>query len=687
MNLGLLAPLALALGALALGPILAHLAQQRPSERVPFGAMMLLRRMVKRLEKRRRLKDRALLALRVLALLFAVLAAAQPQLSWPGDPAAIGAFGRVVLIVDDSLSMSQRDAGGTLLTRARDEALAALEQLPPGTLCGLVLIGGEARQLTPTLTAELGLIRDALVNLQPSYGRTDLEGGLREARALLAGERGEVLVYTDEAGPTTISEAQGELARLVERGGVVLPRPTRNDPPANLTVLDARYGDGLEGGSVTLRVANYGSVDVEAPVTVGLPDGSEITAFVELPAGGEAEERVTVPPTVPGGVAWARVMDTDLEADNTRYFHLPRVGASRVMVVDGDPGATPVRSEVYFLERALAPWGGARGGVLPQVVAPSGLAALSAEEHQVVFLANVADPSPWAGKLLDFVRGGGGVIFSAGDNLTAERYNEPLRALMPAPLERPRDLIDLTASGGVPLELPDPSLELFEAFAEEGRQAFRRVTTRRVMGLGAFTETGWTETSQDGVRVLMRFEGGAPALVERRIGRGRVLLWTSSFDLGWGSAPLQAVFLPFTQRLVAYLGGESAGGAARAEGVVGEVTSLRLPFGGLTLRLTGPDGADVPMETAQGEQTELSFLPRLPGAYTVQVGDEPPVALIAVNTPAEESDVRAPQPLTAATAAIDPALTERHVRLGPWALGLAITCLLAQALVARRESS
>ncbi|MEY3214592.1 MAG: hypothetical protein RIT28_5073, partial [Pseudomonadota bacterium] len=223
MNLGLLAPLALALGALAIGPILAHLAQQRPSERVPFGAMMLLRRMVKRLEKRRRLKDRALLALRVLALLLAVLAAAQPQLSWPGDPATIGAFGRVVLIVDDSLSMSQRDAGGTLLTRARDEALAALDQLPPGTLCGLVLIGGEARQLTPTLTAELGPIRDALVNLQPSYGRTDLEGGLREARALLTGERGEVLVYTDEAGPTTISEAQGELARLVERGGVVLP--------------------------------------------------------------------------------------------------------------------------------------------------------------------------------------------------------------------------------------------------------------------------------------------------------------------------------------------------------------------------------------------------------------------------------------------------------------------------------
>ena len=63
-------------------------------------------------------------------------------------------------------------------------------------------------------------------------------------------------------------------------------------------------------------------------------------------------------------VWWARVEDAHLELDDTRYFHLPRVGASRVMVVDGDPGATAMASEVYFLERALAPWGGSRGRCL-----------------------------------------------------------------------------------------------------------------------------------------------------------------------------------------------------------------------------------------------------------------------------------------------------------------------------------
>ena len=39
------------------------------------------------------------------------------------------------------------------------------------------------------------------------------------------------------------------------------------------------------------------------------------------------------------------------------HFHLPRIGASRVLVVDGDPGAASIDSEVYFLERALSPLG------------------------------------------------------------------------------------------------------------------------------------------------------------------------------------------------------------------------------------------------------------------------------------------------------------------------------------------
>ena len=54
-------------------------------------------------------------------------------------------------------------------------------------------------------------------------------------------------------------------------------------------------------------------------------------------------------------------------------------------------------------------------------------------------------------------------------------------------------------------------------------------------------------------QVLARFDGGAPALLERRIGTGRVLLWASTLDLAWSDFPLKPVFLPFVHRAVRHL--------------------------------------------------------------------------------------------------------------------------------------
>jgi hypothetical protein len=50
--------------------------------------------------------------------------------------------------------------------------------------------------------------------------------------------------------------------------------------------------------------------------------------------------------------------------------------------------------------------------------------------------------------------------------------------------------------------------------------------------------------------VLARYDDGVPALVERRIGAGRVLVWTSTLDTFWNDLARQPVFLPFIHQLV-----------------------------------------------------------------------------------------------------------------------------------------
>ena len=148
MSLSLLSPLALALSALVALPILAHLSKQISKERRAFGAMLLLERVVKRLRRRRRIKDKWLLWLRGLAMLLVMLAAAGLQFHYPGAVPEFGGSGRVIVVLDRSMSMSINDGGATLLARARGEAHELVSGLPNGTLVGLIAFDANAERMT-----------------------------------------------------------------------------------------------------------------------------------------------------------------------------------------------------------------------------------------------------------------------------------------------------------------------------------------------------------------------------------------------------------------------------------------------------------------------------------------------------------------------------------------------------------
>ena len=59
--------------------------------------------------------------------------------------------------------------------------------------------------------------------------------------------------------------------------------------------------------------------------------------------------------------------------------------------------------------------------------------------------------------------------------------------------------------------------------------------------------------SRPGPRSLARYDDGAAALVERRVGSGRVMVWTSTLDLDWNDLALKPVFLPFVHRMATRL--------------------------------------------------------------------------------------------------------------------------------------
>ena len=189
------------------------------------------------------------------------------------------------------------------------------------------------------------------------------------------------------------------------------------------------------------------------------------------------------------------------------------------------------------------------------------------------------------------------------------------------------------------------------------------------------------EDNQD-ISTLLHYESGVPALVERKVGSGRVLVWTSSLDWDWSNFPLQAIFMPYMQRLVSYLGVRR--GPQRDLRPVRWVTLFKYPpKPQFRLEVVGPDG---PIRSTL-EGSKLLFTPLVPGAYEVTVPDAPPLAWVAVNVDTIESDVCRTDGLSELQLYVKPDLILRRFPLGMYFLWGVFGLVLVQSLFSFRGRS
>ena len=154
-----------------------------------------------------------------------------------------------------------------------------------------------------------------------------------------------------------------------------------------------------------------------------------------------------------------------------------------------------------------------------------------------------------------------------------------------------------------------------------------------------------------------------PVLIERRVGMGRVLLFTGSLDVDWGNFPLQAVYMPLIQSLVRNLGIPGGGEGRRLEAKVGVVVEVPVVDSDPDLVVEGPEGR---VEATMGAGM-LRFTPTHAGAYSIGSPGVPAIAQVAVNVDGSESDVRRHTSLAKTAAEVDPDRFMHRVSLNRWA--------------------
>jgi hypothetical protein len=637
-------------------PWIIHRIGRRRARPVRFAAMELLLRAEREVSARRRLRDVALLVARTALAAALPLAFARPFTEVRSDLPAVTTHSQsAVIVLDDSASMRRRlGRDETPFDIARTRARDIVEHLSADSEVALVLASEGSSAPVAELSSDRARVSAALSSVAASARRADFAAALRRATQILTGStRGDRLIYVisdlqatgwEDVTPTLLA-AVPEIVVLDTSGG----EPWSNRAVVGLGAEPAPE-EGAHGIAVVAEIANFAPEPVRGlGITLRL-DGNEVArGFVDVPAGGRARKRFVH--TVAGVAHQAEVViDHDgFPLDDRRACRVEAARGLRVLLVDGDPRTVRTEDEVFFLEAALHA-GGSNFSVT--TVLPDDLGNRDLAPYGAVFLANVARPTPAAAAALThYVENGGGLFISVGDRVDADGWNQSMKAVLPQPLglkrsasalpgTRPEgETVDLRpAERLAPIDRRHPLLAAFPARGE-GLASARFF---EFLLLAPVPEA-------PGRRIVLRYENGAPALVDAEVGRGRVLLLTTSVDREWTDLPIRPGFLPLIQEAARYLAAAPSGDAT-ATVTVGSKREIALAADDRAIEIVKPNGESRSLSPAAhaGDQRARHMVvfeeTDEPGLYRVRASradgtvDERPDAAFAVTLDPGESD-------------------------------------------------
>src|SRR5436190_8674452 len=623
-----LAPLFfLGLAALAV-PVLIHLTQREKKMVQQFPSLMFVRRIPYQTVRRRKLRDLALLCVRLAALMLIVAAFARPFLWRPNAATAIGATAReVVVLLDQSYSMGYADRWDRAKAAARD----AINRLGPSDRASVVLFSSGA-DIALRSTAEKDRLIASMETTMPTPAATRFGPALKVAGSILAESplpRKEAILISDfqrsgwrgEEGPRLPA---GRTLTPVSLGG---PVDQPNATVTSASLARSTFSD-QERVTLTAAVANR-TVAPVAGDSLTLEIGGRViqTEPLNIPAEGSASVAFQ-PFTVSRNMRVTVRAGTDaLPLDNAFSLVVSPLAPVRIIVVDSGNR----QGAGLYLMRALSIGDNPKFDILNRQ--PANVSDEDLRRASVVLLNDVDVNAGLGRRLQRFVQDGGGLFVAAGPRATWPQEADILPASLSQPIDKSRGE---SARVGA-LEYGHPVFEMFRAprsgdFSTARFYAYRSITAVK------------------DAQVLARFDAGTPALVERKVGAGHVLLWASTLDRSWSDLPLKPVFLPFIHRSMVHLANYTEPSPWLTIGQVSDpdASSAKAQASG-RLALT-PSGKRLPLED-EGSQAQVLELTEQ-GFYEIR-GQKAnsDVTVVASNIDPAESDLTALDPAEIVAAA------------------------------------
>jgi hypothetical protein len=607
------------LGGLALlsVPVFVHLLRRHVAIPRLVSSLMFFERGIQSSTRHHRLKHLVLLALRCALVLLVVLAFANPFV----HRVAANTNSRLLLIVlDNSFSMR----AGTRFANARQQAIAKLAAKQPSQMAQIMALGGQLQILTQPILDAAQLL-SALESVQPGDGRAGYGELGRTLRALAENVRTpiDVHLYSDmqrSAMPANFADLVLPANATLDLHSVADKLATPNwtiesiDAPAELS-------DPKDPHRSRVRAIVAGFDTPAASKSVSLVVNGKIIATrkLEVPANGRATVEFA-PLDVNYGFnrCEVRIEGGDaFPADDATVFAVRRSDPQRVLFVHAS-GDT--RSPVYFGSALKA---AANSSFVLQSVSQEETTNLDPSHFAFVVLSDSsALPAIFEHTLAQYVARGGNVFIALATS-AARRARIPV---WDGSVSDAHDYARLAGAATIgEIDFTHPALLDAQPGRDNGGWAEAKVFYAVVV-------------DPRGARIAARLSDGTPLLLDKQIGQGHVLLFTTGLENLTNDVPLHPVFVAFADRVARYLSGSERLSGSK---LVDSYVQLRAPADSASeqgsVEVIGPDGRR-PLSLSEAKSAQTLRLEQA-GFYQIRLANGRDM-LIGVNPDRRESDLQ-----------------------------------------------
>jgi hypothetical protein len=600
-------------------PIIVHLFNFRKPKRMLFSNVAFVREVNRSVVRRVRLRQWLLLLTRCLAILALVAMFSGPVWKSNSNDINSNSAKSVLILIDNSPSMSAADNKGEYLYQARVMAKAIIQN---GSNQDEYLImpvsdlrPGQPYQKPQEVLAKLEEIASG--HAVPSYEKLLTALPALTEKSILP-EKRVYLISDFQASAFTTPNKLPESPSGIQ----VFALPVGTHLTPNLFVENLQLAHPIlePGKPITLNGVAKGSQikeNTETEITLFVNEQNMGNTKVLVPANDTASFQLSFTPNAGGWMSgYVEIKDGITAFDNKMHFTIMIPDSTRILVVEG------IDTDNKYIRTAL-------DKVFKQFrftyAAENKLGDYDPESFDAIILSGVKDiPQSIARRLANWTDNGGSLMLFPHPDQQISGVNTLLQALNAGQFLNPK-----SDKNGIQIQSPDIAHPLFENVFKKGKNV-------KADGPLVFQ---WHPIQQSNVsQSILKFPDNSPFLMQTQTNKGQLFVFAVYPDAKQSDFPFKSIFIPVLYRSILLMTHNARTQLAlelgHEEPVIVKSKSSDI------IKLSSGNQEFIPEQFARSGQAVLNFsrVFPAPGSYNV-LGSDKANEKISFNYPAAESQL------------------------------------------------